>query len=166
MIIRDICDIIDLDKPSGGDIVKKTKRLAIISLLVCAGLILNVALAYFALLIFSMEEVHEPVYHMLSPDKVNQYLLYDHIEYNGEDYYFAESADNIIPDFSEEAEVVIADSNCKAYGDGKTYTAYFCQNDEEHSYIYYGSAYFVNDPDLAYTYSDEEMEDWLDGIYE
>ena len=83
---------------------------------------------------------------------VSGLLLYDHIEYNGEDYYYAEHdliPDGVIPDFSEEIEVVIADSKCDPYGKDKTFEAYFCENDDGHSYIYYGSAHFVNDMDLA-----------------
>ena len=140
------------------------KKAAIITLIVCAAIVSNLVLAYLAFNLIIDIINYEPLYHYLPADKVDQFLLYDHIEYNGEDYYLAESdfmADNIIPDFSEEVEVVIADSNCKAYGDGKTYIGYFCQNDDDHSYMYYGSAYYVNDLELAYSYSDDDMEDWI-----
>ena len=132
--------------------MKKLKKVAVISLIVCGGIVLNIALAYFTLGISLYDENFEPVYHLMPAQRVSNWLLYHHIEYNGEDYYYAETdimPDGVIPDFSQKIEVVLADSKCKPYGNDKSFEAYFCENDEEHTYIYYDSACFVNDIDLA-----------------
>lgn len=93
----------------------------------------------------------EPIRVILPTKTVEEFLLYDHIEYNDMDYYYYDSSkkpDGITPDFDNEVKVIVANSNCRPYGEN-TFLAYLCKNDNDHTYIYYGSCYFVNDKSLA-----------------
>ena len=101
-----------------------------------------VIIFYSAVLIFTSERF----YSILPYDKVDYWLLYDHIEYNGVDYYWYEPdlrPDDVIPDFSKEISISIVNSKCEPYDENRFETAYLCQNDENNVYIYYVSCYFV-----------------------
>ena len=90
----------------------------------------------------------ESLYAILPYDTVEKWLLFDHIEYNGVDYYSCSPEDGVFADFSKEISIRIVNSKCQPYDENRFETAYLCQNDENNIYIYYGSCYYVNDKSL------------------
>lgn len=123
------------------------KTIFIISIAV-ASILAIVIMFYSAVLFLTSERF----YSILPYDKIDYWLLYDHIEYNGTDYYWY-NADlrpyDVIPDFSKEISISIVNSKCEPYDENRFEIAYLCQNDDNNTYIYYGSCYFVSDKSLA-----------------
>ena len=128
--------------------MKYLKKTTLICFIVVASILATLAIGYSTVLILTSESF----YAILPYDKVDYWLLYDHIEYNGVDYYWYEGdlrPDNVIPDFNKEIGIILVNSKCEPYEENRFETAYLCQNDDNNVYIYYGSCYFVNDKSLS-----------------
>ena len=131
------------------------KRIRIIALILSIVIIISV-LNILSLKLTIIFFTSETFYSLLPYDKVNHWLLYDHIEYNGVDYYCYDPdlrPYDVIPDFSREISISIVNSECEPYDKNRFETAYLCQNDDNNIYIYYGSCYFVSDKSLTSEYS-------------
>lgn len=111
-------------------------------------LVLLCVLLWSAVMFFTSEFF----YSFLPYDTVDQWILYDHIEYNG-DHYYCYDADlipnGVMPDFYEKISITIVNSKCEPYDETRHETAYLCQNDDNRFYIYYGSCYFTCNKSLA-----------------
>ena len=85
-------------------------------------------------------------------DLRTQYLQYDHIKYDGVDYYYLRT-DADVPDeyslFGDKVQVQIVDKNGKPYDKDKYEDAYLYIGDEDAVFIYFGSAPFTRDKSLA-----------------
>ncbi len=85
-------------------------------------------------------------------DLRKQYLQYDHIKYDGVDYYYLRT-DADVPDeyslFGDKVQVQIVDKNGKPYDKDKYEDAYLYIGDEDAVFIYFGSAPFTRDRSLA-----------------
>lgn len=133
-------------------------------LLTSFSIILIIVLITIVILpIYSVLFAPESFYSILPYNNVDHWLLYDHIEYNGVDYFWYEAdlrPDNVIPDFGKEIDISIVNSKCEPYDETRFGTAYLCQNDDNNIYIYYDSCYFVSDKSLASEpWNDKETED-------
>ncbi len=88
-------------------------------------------------------------------DFVSQFLFFDHISYNGEDYYLLDSdnsiSDNLVPDTSKKLQVTLVNSQGEAYDGEKTEECWGVANDEACNYIYYYATgiYFTNIKDQS-----------------
>ena len=125
--------------------MKFAKKTTLICFIVAASILATLAIGYSTLLILTSESF----YAILPYDKVDYWLLYDHIEYNGVDYYRFDPEDGVIPDFSKEISIRIVNSKCEPYDENRFETAYLCQNDDNNVYIYYISCYYVSEKALS-----------------
>ncbi len=79
-------------------------------------------------------------------------LMFHHIEYDGTAYYLL-GVTRSVPDeyilFGDEISVVLVDENGKAYNQDRTEKAWLYQNDENKTYIYYGSAAYTKNKNHA-----------------
>lgn len=89
-------------------------------------------------------------------DTIMQYQLYDHIQYNGVDYYLLEGnkpdylSDGIYLRFSvEEDSVVLVDKDGVPYDKDRAEDAWTFDNDPEIIYLEFNSATYTRDKELA-----------------
>ena len=86
-------------------------------------------------------------------DKINQYLLFHHIVYDGEDYYIMDTDEYDVPDeyvpFGDSVYVTLVDKDGEPYDPERREEAFTYQNDEEKMYLYYISAKYTKDKSKA-----------------
>lgn len=89
-------------------------------------------------------------------DTIMQYLLYDHIQYNGVDYYLLEGdlpehlSDGIYLRFAvAEDSVVLVDKDGVPYDEDRAEDAWIFDNDPEIIYLEFNSATYTRDKELA-----------------
>lgn len=85
---------------------------------------------------------------------IKQFLCYDHIVYEGTPYYWAEVdvPKEYIPFALEKVYVTLVDNDGEPYDENRKEEARIYQNDENMTFIYYGSAAFTKDKSLALDY--------------
>ncbi len=119
------------------------------TILVCALL----AVAVFAIwsdAIIAAAAKHLPI------ETVDKYLLYDHIQYNGVDYYLVSS--KLMPGFtdddtiyfsSKEIPVTLVDKDGVPYDDSYIRYAWSYAKDPEMRFLMFGSGHYTCDKNLA-----------------
>ena len=126
---------------------KKTSAVAIIIVVLCI-------ITFFVYGVFMLIEPNDFIVDMLPYEIVKQYLLYDHITYNGVDYYLAKPG--IIPPdvdnghfITEDVYIVLVDKDSVPYEENRKETAWLYENDPEAMYIYFNSADYTRSKSLA-----------------
>jgi len=138
-------------------------------LLACAAVILiftvlriSIISAFVGLLF--LQESDSFLVKLLPYSVVRRYLLYDHITFNGVDYYLLDTEESI-PDsidngqfIMDDVYVVLVDKSGVPYDRNQRESAWLYANDTEQKYIYYYSAQYTKDKSLAsshYGFGDE-----------
>lgn len=143
---------------------KRIIRISVISTVVILFVALSLVIIGPVILLFS--NPGDPIAKILPYDAIYQFGLYDHIQYNGVDYYLMENSD-AIPDHiiggspmpkgggmivnitSDDMFVVLVDNNGVAYDEDRKEKAWRYENDVDVEYLHFNSAYYSRHKELA-----------------
>ena len=91
---------------------------------------------------------------MLPYDMIGQFFLFDHIKYNGEDYYLIDNekvSDDLDPDTSNKIQVYYVNADGEPYDKDRTEECWGIKDDPDCNYIFYHQTglYFTKIKELA-----------------
>lgn len=90
-------------------------------------------------------------------DFMFHFVMYDHIQYNGIDYYHAEDQNHPSGYSNEDLPVYLVDNKSQVHYK-YVYCAYGYKGDDEHIYLFFDGAVYTREESLMSEYSRDKLE--------